>query len=80
MTMELKTWTLHIACSHYEGLVEVASLLEKAFTIKGANSDFFSYFGYFWWGPNDHLPDLKTLLLGMLMCGITIHLILFAVL
>ncbi len=39
--MELKTWTLHIACSHYEGLVEVASLLEKAFTIKGANSDFF---------------------------------------
>ncbi len=78
MTRELKTWTLHVACSQYEELVEVASLPEKVFTIKGANSDFLG--GYFWWGPNNHLPDLKTLLLGMLMCGITIHLILFAVL
>ncbi len=69
---------MDIACSQYEKLVEVASLPEKVFTIKGANSDFLG--GYFWWGPNNHLPDLKTLLLGMLMCGITIHLILFAVL
>ncbi len=49
MTRELKTWTLHVACSQYEELVEVASLPEKAFTIKGAKS------GLFLMGPKQSL-------------------------
>lgn len=49
VTRELKTWTLHVACSQYEELVEVASLPEKAFTIKGAKS------GLFLMGPKQSL-------------------------